>query len=462
MSNSRVTLANAVSGTNHRVPSRNSLLMPSSSRAFNIIEFRSHLYEYGFIKRSAGSSSAFSPGPPFAALTQNIISEFLSSLGIDPQSHERLITHGTATSLEESSFDEPHIDHASSRFAALISSKNSEDSSPIQVVQSWPFDTDEWASSSSSDQPLCCQLSVLRFFPPLKAAPTLGLQLRQRRGFYRRWAELPRYFETVEDGLLYIPHLDGSGSGQVTADADGGLVDSSQCDLDFLQDDKGLLIERVRNLPLSSLSSFSSSSSLLSNFGADADCRIVEVRVDLYRAALAYLIDAFRVWNLYRNFTLNYRLAPIKAVVVLKKSEATDETVMSVAKYIEEFLVKKGFPCCIEVIEDDVDEEIENFDDESEEEESEEEESEKKKKKKKSGSKVDVEPSNDFHSNQKLRALMDNNGVGVPFYIALDKTMMDHGILKLYERETRMAEHIHCKMLLPKLVDYLNVYDRVG
>ena len=103
--------------------------------------------------------------------------------------------------------------------------------------------------------------------------------------------------------------------------------------MDLIQDERGFLIERVRTIPYSSLSTSLSASALFSNAGVtsevanlgaspkvdnslgaspevakllgalpDAENRLVEVRFDLHRAALAFLVDAFRIWQLYGNF----------------------------------------------------------------------------------------------------------------------------------------------------------------
>jgi len=457
--------------------------MQSSLRPSHLKEFLSHLNKYGFLERSAESASARSFGLPFADLCQNLAAEFLRSLDVDVRSD--LISRRYAQSLGDGFLHEPHIPEAIDRLAAyrpLNSSSNKETVPTLSVVHAlcnYEFDplSRDWHSLSSSssslsllfERPVCRHLSVVRFFPPPKAPPTLGFQLRQRRRFFRHWAELPRHFRTFDDELFYAPDVEG-GDRQVKED------DGEECRMDELdekliaplRDERGYLIERVRNLPLASLSSSSSSSSFISDLGAlpDADLRLVEVRMDLHRTALAYLVDAFRIWKTYGNFSLHYRLAPRKVVVVLRQSDAADVKVGAVAKYIREYLEFKKMTCKVEVIKDK-----ESVDDERVVEECASEFTQGdsivlskgdsvsgRVKPKNSGRKINPDPAMDFLVNRDLHDFMDENGMGVPFFISIDKTMMEHGVLKVYERETRLAEYLHLNMLLPKLVDYLNGY----
>ena len=303
-----------------------------------------------------------------------------------------------------------------------------------------------YSSSFPSTLPLCRQLSVIRYFPPSNAPPTLGFQLRKRRRFYRHWAELSRHFETVNDGLAYQPFVEVADrdkeEGKFSVAVDRSLDEQNEDVLAFLREENPVVIERVH-------SDFAGSSS---------NGQIVEFRVDLYRAALAYLVDAFRCWELYGNFPLHYRLAPLKVVVVLRESDASDEKVAAVAQYIREYLVMKNKLCDIRVIADDAYEAAAEGEEEEDDDDDEEScEIEKRKKTKEiKPNEMDVDPSKDFRGNKNLRTLMSKNGGGVPFIISIDKSMMEHGVLKVYERETRTAEHLHLFHLGAKLVDYLN------
>ena len=179
---------------------------------------------------------------------------------------------------------------------------------------------------------------------------------------------------------------------------------------------------------------------------------MTEVRVDVERAALAFLLDAFRVWRVYDNFSLHFRLAPLKAIVVTRRGDADDETVQSVAKWIRDDLIKNNMTCECAVVRSDDENEGGKSDEDAG---------------KDTGRDDDDDEAANVNANARdwnwerqgtIRSLMDDNGLGVPFFIEVHRGVKDHGIVNVFQRETKLAEEIHVKKVVKKLLAYLNAF----
>ena len=393
--------------------------MTNPARAFDPRQFLPHLYKYGFLYRSGGRGPRY--GPPFIRVCDNIVAECLRFADVTTNStaNQRLIlpnicvTHPSASNSMDS--PPPHLVNARTFLdseASPLKKKKSETFSIIQGLRN-ESPSDDAAFTNLDSFP---HLSVIRYFPPDCTLSRIATHRRKRLRFYRRYAELPGGFSVSDDGSLFYSHSEDSSYSEEGDEREDCLK---------VTNNRGFLLERVQPFSLSPSTPI----------GDDDALQWVEFHVDVERAAMAYLLDAFRIWQRYRNFSLHFRLAPTKAIIAAKRSDQEHKTVAAVINWIREDLVEKnGLPCELFTVDDEI------FDDE------------------------DNLPTfydsndddDDVYEKPTLSSLLQDNGLGVPFYIAIDKSVAKKGIVKLFQRETRLAEEIHIQFLTKKLTAYLS------